>query len=151
MDKIFPKIVIVSDRTLKYGRNVLVIGSMIFTLTFIPNINVTDFEPFGYSFTDKGETSFWVIIFFTLAYHYFQFGFNWGVDVESDHQARVVYFDNPDLQEPNYLNTPSDEEKKYLAVDRGSIAFKSMMIDIFFPSSVGLSGIIISLINIFIH
>ena len=64
-----------SDRTLKYGRNVLVAGVVILVLAYVPYINVETFKPMGFDPDKGGAMSVWGILVAVLVYYGLQFGF----------------------------------------------------------------------------
>ncbi len=61
-----------SDRTLKYGRNVLAISGTIIVLAWVPDIDIQDFEPLGFVINEGGAKSMWGILIVVLSYYFFQ-------------------------------------------------------------------------------
>ncbi len=62
-----------SDRTLKYGRNVLAVSAIILVLAYVPYIDVTTFKPLGFDLEKGGEISVWGILAAVLFYYGAQF------------------------------------------------------------------------------
>ena len=58
-----------SGRTLKYGRNVLAAGMTSLVLIYMPGINIKDFQPFGFKFTDDSVASSYIILGTVLLYY----------------------------------------------------------------------------------
>ncbi len=64
-----------SDRTLKYGRNVLAVSAVILVLAYVPYIDVETFKPLGFDPAQGGAMSVWGILAGMLVYYGLQFVF----------------------------------------------------------------------------
>jgi len=62
-----------SERTLKYGRNVMALGGVILVLAYVPHIEICKFKPFGFEINEGGEISVWGILAAVLCYYALQF------------------------------------------------------------------------------
>lgn len=59
-----------SDRALKYGRNVVAVSGVIIVLAWMPEIDIDRFKPFGFEFTEEGERSVWIVLLVVLGYYF---------------------------------------------------------------------------------
>lgn len=78
-----------TDRTLKYGRNVIAISSVIIVLAFVPNIELDGFRPFGLKISEDGERSIWGVLGIVLIYYAFSFGVAAVIDVRAWKWANI--------------------------------------------------------------
>lgn len=62
-----------SDRTLKYGRNVMATSGVIVVLAWVPGIEIDRFKPFGFDFSDGGALAFWCVLFVVMFYYFISF------------------------------------------------------------------------------
>ena len=62
-----------SDRPLKYSRNVMWLSSVILVLAYVPYIEIDKFQPLGLNLSEGGETAIWGILGAVLIYYALQF------------------------------------------------------------------------------
>lgn len=68
-----------SDRTLKYGRNVMATAGAMMVLAWVPEINIERFEPFGLIVSPGGAFSIWGVLCAVLIYYFANFALGaWG-------------------------------------------------------------------------
>ena len=88
-----------SERTLKYGRNVLAVGCVILVLAWVPHIEIDKFLPLGFDIASGGELSVWGLLGTVLVYYGFRFFVDCRIDVlawyETYGETRPIR--NPDL------------------------------------------------------
>lgn len=58
-----------ADRTLVHGRNTMAIAGVILVLAWLPGIEITKFEPFGFKFDVGSEISAWFLLFVAMIYY----------------------------------------------------------------------------------
>ena len=89
---------IASDHMLKYGRNVMVLGTTTLVLAYVPHINIRDFEPFGFGIKAEGEVWIWLLIGIVLFYYSLRF---------------FVYFHIDRLKWKSYWPSKSEKTSQY--------------------------------------
>ena len=68
-----------SDRTLKYGRNVMATAGAMIVLAWMPEINIEKFEPFGLVISPGAAFSIWGVLCTVLIYYFANFTLGaWG-------------------------------------------------------------------------
>ncbi len=74
---------ILEERTHKYGRNVMATAGVILVLAWVPGIEISAFEPFGFVIGDApgGELSIWWLLGGVLVYYFVRFLVSLGIDV----------------------------------------------------------------------
>jgi hypothetical protein len=72
-----------SDRTLKYGRNVMATAAVMIVLAWMPDFNVERFEPFGLVVSPGAAFSIWGVLCAVLIYYFANFTFGAWADIPS--------------------------------------------------------------------
>ena len=70
-----------SDRALKYGRNVMATSGVIVVLAWVPEIDVEKFKPFGFEISSGGALSIWGVLCAVLVYYFASFIFDSCIDI----------------------------------------------------------------------
>lgn len=78
-----------SDRTLKYGRNVMATAGVVIVLAWVPEIDVGRFHPFGFDFLTGGKLSAWSVLCAVLVYYFGSFGFAAAIDIPEWHRQQA--------------------------------------------------------------
>ncbi|MCH9018987.1 MAG: hypothetical protein IIA73_01285 [Proteobacteria bacterium] len=89
---------ILQERTHKYGRNVTAAASVILVLAWVPGIEISEFEPFGFVIGDApgGELSIWCLLTGILVYYFIRFSVSLRIDYLANSRFIRGYF--KDLQ-----------------------------------------------------
>lgn len=79
-----------SDRALKYGRNVMATSGVIVVLAWVPEIDVERFQPFGFDVSVGGALSIWGVLCAVLVYYFASFIFDSCIDIPAWRREREV-------------------------------------------------------------
>lgn len=129
-----------SDRTLKYGRNVMAVSGVILALSWIPHIKVGEFSPFGLKLPEGGEIYIWSILGIVLVYYAVQFGVAGVLDYRAWHHTNTPIFDLRTPQHP----VRQEESRALLAKARGhrvSVFLRFLILDVAFPAVMFLAAL----------
>lgn len=69
------------ERALKYGRNTIVMASIIIVLARVPGIELCKFHPFGFEFTPGNEKWVWGLLGMVLFYYALHFAIQAWIDI----------------------------------------------------------------------
>ncbi len=85
---------VIKDRTQKFGRNVMAVGSVMLVLAWVPGIKIEQFKPFGFDFTAaRGSMlSVWCLLMGILVYYFIRFCVDVRIDYLNSDPARKEYF-----------------------------------------------------------
>jgi hypothetical protein len=85
-----------SDRTLKYGRNVMVTAGTMIVLAWVPEINIEKFEPFGLIISPGSAFSIWGVLSAVLIYYFANFTFGACAEIPSRGRQRETELEHLD-------------------------------------------------------
>ncbi len=73
---------ILQEQTHKYGRNLTAAAGVILVLAWVPGIEVSEFEPFGFVIGDVpgGELSIWCLLTGIFVYYFIRFSVSLRID-----------------------------------------------------------------------
>jgi len=125
-----------SDRPLKYGRNVMALSSVILVLAYVPYIEVSKFKPLGFDLSVGGEISIWGILGIILLYYAFQFGVAAWLDY------RVWIYSNPAKFPPDNMERRPAERLSEEQKQRGYVLRRFIFLDVVIPTVLFLVAII---------
>ncbi len=122
-----------SDRPLKYGRNVMWLSSVILVLAYVPYVEVNKFEPLGFDLSEGGEISVWGILGAVLIYYALQFYVAGVLDF------RVWYHGNSPVFSltvplPASAKTTEIEPKTKIRGQRVRVFLRFLILDFAFPT-----------------
>ena len=129
-----------SDRTLKYGRNVMAVSGVILALSWIPGIEVSKFSPFGLSLPEGGEIYIWSTLGIVLIYYALQFCVAGVLDFRAWYHTNSPIFD---LRVPE-IAVQKEGLLPHLAKARGhrvSVFFRFLILDVAFPAVMFLAAL----------
>ena len=122
-----------SDRPLKYGRNVMWLSSVILVLAYVPYVELNKFQPLGFDLSEGGEIAIWGILGAVLIYYALQFYVAGGLDF------RVWYHGNSPVfgltvPLPVSAKTGGIEPRKKIRGQRIRVFLRFLILDLAFPT-----------------